>query len=274
LTCAGAGRESNRRAEDKEEQDKEEHMRATASEFRFRMVIQIVIIFLGFWAPWLNWTGAPDLGRHISTLEWLALELSRTGLVRFTYSTPIVIVLGALAAAAAAVFRMWGAAYLGYTTVHHANMQAGTVMSAGPYRYVRNPLYIGGWFMMASISLLMPPTGALFTMVLVSVFYLRLILGEEAFLTAQQGESYRAYLRAVPRLAPQLRSSLPHAAVQPNWPIALLTEINPIGIFFTLAVLSWRYDNLLMIKAVLISFGLSLVIRAFMPRGEAAAKPA
>ena len=139
-------------------------------------------------------------------------------------------------------------------------------MAAGPYRYVRNPLYIGGWFMMASISLLMPPTGALFVMVLVSVFYLRLILGEEAFLSKQLGEPYREYLRAVPRLIPQLHPTLPHAAAQPNWLIAVLTEINPIGIFFTLAVLSWRYDNLLMIKAVLISFGISLVIRALMPR--------
>jgi len=33
--------------------------------------------------------------------------------------------------------------------------------------------------------------------------------------------------------------------------------------------LSWRYDNLLMIKAILISFGLSLVVRALIP-GEKA----
>jgi protein-S-isoprenylcysteine O-methyltransferase Ste14 len=249
-------------------------MRATAFEFRFRMIIQIVIVALGFWAPWLEWTGALDLGRRISTLEWLALELSRTGLVRFTYSTPIVIVLGALAAGAGAVFRVWGAAYLGYSTVHHADMQAGGVMAAGPYRYVRNPLYIGGWFMMLAISLLMPPTGALFVMLLVSLFYLRLILGEEAFLASQLGEAYNEYLRAVPRLIPRLRSSLPRASAHPSWLIALLTEINPIGIFVTLAFLSWTYDNLLMIKAVLISFGISLVIRALMPHGQGAARSA
>jgi protein-S-isoprenylcysteine O-methyltransferase Ste14 len=242
-------------------------MRASAFEFRFRMIIQIVIVFLGFWAPWLNLSvlGPPDLGRHISTLEWLALELSRTGLVRFTYATPIVIVLGALAAAAGAVFRIWGSAYLGYRTVHHGRMQAETVMAAGPYRYVRNPLYIGGWLMMAAISLLAPPSGALFIMILISVFYLRLILGEEAFLTAQQGEPYRDYLRAVPRLIPRLHANLPQSPARPQWLIAILSEINPIGIFVTLAVLSWSYDNLLMIKAVLISFGLSLVARALIP---------
>lgn len=246
-------------------------MRATAFEFRFRMIIQIVIVLLGFWAPWLNLSalGPPDLGRHISTLEWLALELSRTGLVRFTYATPIVIVLGALAAAAGAVFRIWGSAWLGYRTVHHGQMQAETVMAAGPYRYVRNPLYIGAWFMMAAISLLAPPSGALFIMILVTVFYLRLILGEEAFLAVRQGEPYRDYLRAVPRLFPRLRSSLPQSPARPQWLIAILSEINPIGIFVILAVLSWSYDNLLMIKAALISFGLSLVVRALIP-GEKA----
>jgi protein-S-isoprenylcysteine O-methyltransferase Ste14 len=255
----------------KEEQDKEKHMRASAFEFRFRMIIQIVIVFLGFWAPWLNLSalGPPDLGRHISTLEWLALELSRTGLVRFSCATPVVIVLGSLAAGAGAVFRVWGSAYLGYRTVHHGQMQAETVMAAGPYRYVRNPLYIGGWFMMTSISLLAPPSGALFIMILVTVFYLRLILGEEAFLTAQQGEPYRDYLRAVPRLLPRLHAKLPQSPVRPQWLIAVLSEINPIGIFVALAILSWRYDNLLMIKAILISFGLSLVVRALIP-GEKA----
>jgi protein-S-isoprenylcysteine O-methyltransferase Ste14 len=246
-------------------------MQATAIEFRLRMLIQVAIVALGFWAPWI---GAFDLGRRISTLEWLALEISRAGLLSFTAATPVVILLGSLTAALGAVFRVWGAAYLGYATVHHGAMQAGSVMAAGPYCYVRNPLYIGGWFMMAAISLLMPPTGALFTLTLVTIFYLRLILGEEAFLAAQLGEPYRAYLRAVPRLFPRLRPTLLRADAQPHWLIAVLTEINPIGIFFTLAVLSWRYDNLLMIKSVLVSFGLSLVIRALMPREQRTPKTA
>jgi len=78
-------------------------------------------------------------------------------------------------------------------------------------------------------------------------------------------------LRSVPWLMPRLRSVLPASAAKPHWLIAVLTEINPIGIFVTLAFLSWSYDNLLMLKAVLISFGISLVVRACMPRGEAKA---
>ena len=202
-------------------------MKASAIEFRFRMIIQIVIVILGFWAPWL---GTFDPGRRIATLEWLALEISRLGLVSFTVATPIVIVLGALAAAIGAVLRVWGAAYLGYNVVHHGRMQGGTMMAAGPYRYVRNPLYLGGWFMMIAISLLMPPSGALFTMVLFTIHFLRLILGEEAFLAAKLGEPYKEYLRLVPRFVPRfrprLRRGLPAVAAQPHWLIALGTELN------------------------------------------------
>lgn len=238
-------------------------MRASRIEFRLRMLIQIAIVLLGFWAPWIQ---ALDLGKRVSLLEWLALEMSRAGILRFTYATPVVIVTGALVAGLGAVLRVWGTAYLGYGVVHDGKMHAGRVVADGPYRYVRNPLYLGGWCMMAALSLLMPPTGALFTMVLVTVFYLRLILGEEAFLAGRLGEPYREYLRAVPRLAPRLRSPLGRGEGKPHWLVAVLTEINPIVIFLTLAILSWTYDNELMLKAILIGFGVSLIARALAMR--------
>jgi hypothetical protein len=148
--------------------------------------------------------------------------------------------------------------------VHHADMQAGGVMAAGPYRYVRNPLYIGAWFMMAAIALLMPPSGALLVMVLVTVLYLRLILGEEAFLDVKLGEPYRAYLRTVPRLLPSLHASLPPAAARPHWLIALVTEVMAIGIFVTLAFLSWTYNSEAMLWGIFASFIASMVVRGLM----------
>ena len=241
-------------------------MKASAIEFRLRMVIMVAIVVLGFWSPWIE---AWSLGSRSSLLEWLALEVSRLGLLRFSFATPAVIILGALIAALGAILRVWGAAYLGYGTVHHAQMQAGAVMADGPYRYVRNPLYIGGWCMMAAMSFVMPATGALFAMALLTLFLLRLILSEEAFLAGQLGEPYTEYLRAVPRLFPRLGRGLPPAGHKPHWMIALLTELNPIGVFITMAFLSWSYNNVLMLKGILISFGASLVVRALMPREHA-----
>ena len=237
-------------------------MGATKIEFRLRVAIMAVFITLGFWSPWIEVWG---IGERIPLLEWLALEMTRLGLVNFVAATPIVIVLGALVAAKGVVFRVWGTAYLGVGIVNHGQMKAGAVMADGPYRYLRNPLYLGSWCMFATMSMMMPVTGALFAMVFLTIFLFRLILGEEAFLSGQLGDSYKEYQRAVPRVFPRLHAGLPAAGVKPRWGHALLAETNPIGIFLILAALSWSYDNRLMVKAVIVSFGISLVARALTP---------
>lgn len=245
-------------------------MRATAIEFKLRMAIIAVVITLGFWAPWIEAWG---IGKRISLLEWLALELSRLGVVSFAVATPLVIVVAALVAAAGAVLRVWGTAWLGPGTVNSMQMKAGTVLADGPYRHVRNPLYLGSECMVAAMAFLMPPTGALFVMALLTVFQLRLIFGEEAFLAAQLGDPYRAYLEAVPRLIPLLRTTLQPTGRRPHWLHAVLAEINPIGVFLIFAVLSWRYDTWPMVRAIIVSFGVSLVVRAVDYSGDHNAGP-
>jgi hypothetical protein len=46
----------------------------------------------------------------------------------------------------------------------------------------------------------------------------------------------------------------------------VLSEINPIGVFVTITFLSWTYDNRLMIRAILVTLGVSLIVRALMPK--------
>ena len=117
-------------------------------------------------------------------------------------------------------------------------------------------------------------SGALVMMTLQTVFFLRLILAEETFLSQQLGEPNREYLRTVPRLIPRLRRNLPHTSPQPTcrkpqWLHALTTEINPLGILVALAFFSWSNNNWLMIKVVIISFGLSIVMKALASRESA-----
>jgi protein-S-isoprenylcysteine O-methyltransferase Ste14 len=243
-------------------------MRASRIEFRLRGAILTLIVLLGFWAPWIQ---ALDLDKRVSLLEWLALELSRAGLLPFIYATPVVIVAGALLALIGMVLRLWGTAYLGPGTMRSRQMQAGTLQVDGPYRYVRNPLYLGAWFMIAALLFLMPPAGALVAMPLVTLFLLRLILAEENFLRRELGEPYEVYQRSTPRIFPRLRTNLPRAGAKPRWGHAVLSELNPICIFVTLAAISWTYDHELMLKAILIGFGLSLVGRAVTPCEQEAA---
>jgi protein-S-isoprenylcysteine O-methyltransferase Ste14 len=237
-------------------------MKASAIEFRLRMLINLVIVCLGFWAPWIEAWG---VGRRIPLMVCMALELSRFGLATFRVTVPLVIVAGALLASVGAALRIWGEAWLGPSIVLHGEMKAGAVLADGPFRFVRNPLYLGLWFVIAALALLMPASGALFAMVALSFFLLRLILGEEAFLCNQLGESYRDYLRAVPRLIPRLRTNLAPTGRKPHWLRGALSEIMPIGVFASLAFFSWSYDIHLMAKAILIGFGVSLVARALLP---------
>jgi len=57
----------------------------------------------------------------------------------------------------------------------------------GPYRHLRNPLYLGAWVNTLAVALLMPASGAVFTIVLIVLFQMRLILAEESFLGGKQG---------------------------------------------------------------------------------------
>jgi protein-S-isoprenylcysteine O-methyltransferase Ste14 len=147
-------------------------------------------------------------------------------------------------------------------------MKAGSVVANGPYRYVRNPLYIGLWCMVAAIALLMQPSGAAVAMPLLTLFVLRLTFGEEAFLSAGLGEPYRAYLRAVPRFLPRLRNNLPPSQARAQWGRALLSELTPIGVFISVVIFARTFDSGLMARIILIGWGASLVARAFLPRAQ------
>jgi len=245
-------------------------MKATAFEFRFRVWIMVVVIFLGFSSPWIELL---HLGTRTTAWLWLGFELGALGLTS-TAGILAVTILAIIVAALAAAIRIWGTAYLGTSVVNNAEMKAGRVMADGPYRHVRNPLYIGSWFMVAAISVLMPASGAAFTMILLSVFLLRLILGEEAFLTPRLGEPYIAYKKTVPRLIPSLRPRVAASGQSANWGRAFLYEITPMGVLVSFAALSWQYNAFLLSRAVLVCFGLSLVVRAFVPPSPGTQQPA
>jgi protein-S-isoprenylcysteine O-methyltransferase Ste14 len=236
-------------------------MRATQLEFRLRLWIMIALIFVGFWAPWSSWFGSEA---RTTTLGWLALECARSGMLRFSVAAPAVVAFGALSAGIGAWLRVWGAAYLGYTTIHHKDMQNAVMMADGPYRYVRNPLYLGGWFMVIAFCLLMPIAGAPVTLLLMTIFFLRLTLAEETFLAERMSLFYQDYLKAVPRLLPWPGRSLPRAHHKPYWRIAFLTEITSIGIFLAFAVFGWQYNVQRMLQVILISFGVAMILRALV----------
>jgi protein-S-isoprenylcysteine O-methyltransferase Ste14 len=237
-------------------------MKATPLEFRFRFLILAVIYFLGFTAPWNYWLHLDS----IRTWQFLAAWPARSGWITFSTATMVVLLIGIICALMGAFLRTWGTAYLSPSVVQDHAMHGEGIIAAGPFRYVRNALYLGNFIHTLALALLMPPSGAIFCILAIGIFQLRLIAAEESFLTAKLTAPYLAYCAKVPRLIPALTPRVSASVMQPKWPLAFLGEIYVWGVAVSFAILGWRYNSILIIKGVLISLGISLIIRAFIPR--------
>jgi len=129
----------------------------------------------------------------------------------------MVILFGALLVFLSAALRTWGAAYLRTEVVHDTAQHSEALVADGPFRYTRNPLYLGNLPMAAGIGVLASVSGFIFSLLANWIFVYRLIFREEKALRQTQGESYRAYCEAVPRFWPSLRPRVPAGNYRPQW---------------------------------------------------------
>ncbi|MGH9526404.1 MAG: methyltransferase family protein, partial [Terriglobales bacterium] len=148
-------------------------------------------------------------------------------------------------ACAAAALRTWAAAYLDSRVVHDSLLHAEQLVATGPYRHLRNPLYLGGILLAAGFGAYANPIGFLVLIAGHGLLYARLIAREEAELTRSQGERFRAYRRQVSALWPSLRPRVPASGTRPAWAQAWGGEM-----------LMWLFAALLLCAA---SFGSRLL---------------
>jgi protein-S-isoprenylcysteine O-methyltransferase Ste14 len=79
------------------------------------------------------------------------------------------------------------------------------VVAVGPYKYVRNPMYIGGLALLIAFGLyLRSPSVVIFAVAWIVVVHLAVVFLEEPDLRRKFGGSYEEYCRAVPRWIPCL----------------------------------------------------------------------
>ncbi len=253
-------------------------MQATAFEYRHRYLVHGLIYTLGFAAPWAVLLPPPYHGAVWSFLQngstWflLADRFSRPLYAAFAAGWNAILVVMLVFGAAGAALRTWGAAYLGASTVQRGGMVSDRIVADGPFRFVRNPLYLGTLLHSVSLALLMRPDAAVLTMVLLTVVQLRLIGREEPYLLERQGDSYAEYLARVPRLLPSLRPRTAKGSSRPNWRSGVLSEVYVLGSVLTMAAVGWSrgfaWENsvLHVVQGIVVSLGLSVVARAFIPK--------
>ena len=110
---------------------------------------------------------------------------------------------GALVVAAGEVTRLWGVRHIGVISRTRSD-RLGPLVSTGPFARVRNPLYLGnlliwaGFALSANLLWLVPVI-----VVLVGLEYHAIVRWEETLLEARLGDSYRDYVRRVPRWLPR-----------------------------------------------------------------------
>ena len=166
------------------------------------------------------------------------------------------------------VLRVWGTAYLSSGVVWNANVSSGGLLLSGPYRYVRNPLYLGNLLVAVGIGLLGPPFSMLIIVVGVTAFVMRLISVEERYLTAVYGQAYHEYTRLVPRLIPRLTPApIAIGPRPPAWSDGFWGET--LHLAFVLATLynalfSWRQPSTAMWVFLVVALLFWGMIRRFI----------
>jgi S-adenosylmethionine-diacylglycerol 3-amino-3-carboxypropyl transferase len=102
----------------------------------------------------------------------------------------------------ASFLRIWSGSVLTSRRMMSFAVKTDALLSSGPYRLVRNPIYLADLVAFTGFTLCLPPVGLLLP-VLLALHYSQLIGYEEISLRREFGEDYAAYQSSVPRLLPR-----------------------------------------------------------------------
>ncbi len=145
--------------------------------------------------------------------------------------------------------RFWGVAYAGSLTRVTGSVGAPEVVIAGPFSYVRNPLYIGNILMYTGVGVManaLTPWLVLIALFYFAVQYSLIVSLEENFLEKEFGEEYIEFKKNVPRFFPRVHPyKHPRQEQQkPSWQEAVRSErrtFQAIVLVMMLLLLIWSW---------------------------------
>jgi len=160
----------------------------------------------------------PDWRNAVFANRGSLLALSAATLVVFGKPNAWSIAAGVPLALAGEAIRCWAVGFSGVTT-RSDRVTAPALVTAGPYSYVRNPLYVGNFITALGFTLAftgeLPPLkrfllGA-FGLGSMLAVYAAIVPLEESYLRKTFGASFDEYVARVPRLVPRAGASEPQA---------------------------------------------------------------
>ena len=202
-------------------------MIATEFEFRNRFWLIGVIFAVSFQLFAID---------HVPIARWLA-EVALAPIAPYReLAMRAVLAFGALLTLLAASLRTWAAAYLDSDVVHDRAMHSRALVADGPYRHLRNPLYLGTILIAGGLGLTASRLGFALLVGAMTAFTLRLIGREEMLLERDRGESYLHYRRRVPSMIPSIAARLPASGTMARWGQAFVGELFAWSIFAGMAL--------------------------------------
>ncbi|MEX1137921.1 MAG: DUF3419 family protein [Bacteroidota bacterium] len=164
-------------------------------EFEARIFVSFTtVLVVCSLSAWLFPAAGPNLV-HLGSLA----GFSRTQSLSAGFICAAVIML------AASLLRMWAGTILHSHRMMAFAVQTDALVIEGPYRFVRNPIYLADLIAMAGFALCLPLPGWLLP-ILFTVHYSRLVQYEELSLSPRFNQAYEAYRLSTPKLLPGWRS--------------------------------------------------------------------
>ena len=144
-----------------------------------------------------------EYNRFFGVLRLMALFAVVVALIYFARPTLLSVVVGFVVVFLGESVRFWSSGLL---------LKTKELMTAGPYRYTRNPLYLGRFLILTGVIIMvnLPNYLSLIGLVVgwgwfLGVYMRRKERVEPARLREEHGEAYDRYFEAVPGLFPTLR---------------------------------------------------------------------
>ncbi len=160
--------------------------------------------------------------------------------VVFARPALVPLVVGCVLVGLGEAIRFWASGYL---------LKTKELVTAGPYRYTRNPLYLGRLLILSGLCIMtnLPAYGSWIALVVGWAFFFGYYLPrkervEPARLAALHGEAFTSYFRAVPALFPALR---PYPNPSPgSWSAARMRRnreyMMVVGLLLVAGYFLWR----------------------------------
>lgn len=163
--------------------------------YRARGTIFAFIFLIGFIVP--ASIGAALRAHYVPAFAALGGHWGRTG-VNAAMAVALALMIACYA------LRVWGSSYLNAQTVWDLDARTDALVTDGPFRYTRNPLYLGNVLMATGFGALAPLWGWIFIIAATSAYVVALIRWEEFAMRLHYGTAFERYAQIVPALFPRL----------------------------------------------------------------------